>query len=118
VAITYTWSFDPLETKPTEGDLADVITTVHWRLTGVDDGEEAASASVYGSIGPGAADPENFTAFADLTEAIVKGWVLTSQAGEEETAEQAETRLQQNVADRIAKIINPPIVNRSAPWVS
>lgn len=118
MAITYTWSFDPLETKPTEGDLADVVTTVHWRLSGVDDGEAAASASVYGAIGAGAADADNFTAFADLAEATVKGWVLAAQASEEETAEQVETRLQENIANQIANILNPPIVNKSAPWVS
>jgi len=119
MAITYTWNFNPLETKPTEGDLSDVVTTIHWQLHGTDDETNASSSSI-GTVSVGAADPDNFTAFADLTEATVKGWVLNeiADAALSETAEQAEARLQQNISNDIDRINNPPTVNRTAPWVS
>ena len=117
MTITYTWNFNPLETKPTEGDLSDVVTTIHWQLHGTDD-ETNASSSNIGTVSVSAADADNFTAFANLTEATVKGWVLAGLAQDEETAEEAEVRLQQNISNAIDKINNPPIVKRTAPWVS
>jgi hypothetical protein len=50
-----------------------VIQTIHWRITGVD-GD--FSDTRYGSVGIGAPDAADFTAFADVTQDQVKAWVL------------------------------------------
>ena len=39
MANTYTWDFPTLDTAPTEGDLSDVVKTIHWRVTAVSDSE-------------------------------------------------------------------------------
>lgn len=116
MATTYTWSFSPLEAAPTEGDLENVVKTIHWRLTGTTDDAEPISGTVYGSCGAGEADGDSFTAFADLTEADVKGWTLAAIAEGEETAAETEARLKAQVDTQIDAIKNPPIVTKTAPW--
>ena len=79
MATTFTWSFDSLDYLLKDGDgLADVIITSYWRITGVD-GDY--SASNYGSAVIAAPDPDDFTAFADVTQAQVKAWTLSLEAG-------------------------------------
>lgn len=116
MATTYTWSFSPLEAAPTEGDLENVVKTIHWRITGTTDDVEPISGTVYGSCGTDDVDPDSFTAFADLTEADVKAWTLAKIAEGEETAEEAETRLKGQIDTQIDAIQNPPIVTKTAPW--
>jgi|DEB0MinimDraft_10_1074344.scaffolds.fasta_scaffold127442_3 hypothetical protein len=126
MTITYTWNFYPLETKPVDGSFVDVVTNVHYQLHGVDD-ETGARSSNIGVASLSAANAEDFTAFADLTEDKVKGWVLAAlveqfpSTGEEdksvtETPDQVEARLKENIANNIRRLNNPPIVKRAAPW--
>lgn len=125
MTITYTWNFGPLETKPVDGSLVDVVKTVHYQLHGVDDETSVRGRSI-GSVTLSAANGEDFTAFADLTKDKVKGWVLAALAGEAstgedgesvtETSEQVEARLKESVANRIERINNPPVINKTAPW--
>lgn len=117
MATTFTWTFDPLETA-TESDLTDVVKTVHWRLNGVSDDDAPVTGTFYGSISTGDADSDSFTAFADLTEADVKGWVLANLAEGDETASEAETRYQTMVQDQIDAQKTPATVAKSAPWVA
>ena len=63
-----------------EGDLADVCKTVHYsfykeEVVGEGDDAVTYSASSIGTVGLDAPDSENFTAYADITEADVQGWV-------------------------------------------
>lgn len=63
-----------------EGDLADVCKTVHYSFIKnetVGEGDDAVtySASSIGTVGLDAPDSENFTAYADITEEDVQGWV-------------------------------------------
>jgi hypothetical protein len=73
MATIYTWSYDQIERAILEDSLADVIQTIHWRITGVD-GD--FSDTRYGSVGIGAPDAADFSAFADVTQDQVKAWVL------------------------------------------
>ena len=80
MANTYTWSYPQLDTAPTEGDLSDVIKTIHWRITAVSDSEQDAdnnylSVSMYGTTGVEVDDDADFIAFDSLTEDFVLHWV-------------------------------------------
>jgi len=110
MANTYTWTFPQLDTAPTEGSLTDVVKTIHWRFTATSDTETNAegaplSVSLYGTTGAGDADPDDFTAFNDLTQDWCKALVL---AGLEKT----EAELQTMLDDQIAALVNPPIVGK------
>ena len=73
----YTWEISALECKIKEGDLNDVIYTVHWRLgtsNGLKDKEEIKT-DTYGSLileSPTAAD---FVPYDQITKEQVIGWL-------------------------------------------
>lgn len=107
MATEYTWSIAQLDCYPEHEGHSDVVFTAHWRLTGVD-GEH--TGSVYGTVGL-TLDPEaEFTPFADLTEAMVIGWVQNAMGEEAVAAHEA------NVAAQIEALINPPVVRPALPW--
>ena len=63
-----------------ENDLADVCKTVHYsfyKQEVVGEGDDAVTyyASSIGTVGLDAPDSEDFTAYADITEEDVQGWV-------------------------------------------
>ena len=70
MAIEYTWTIGNLEYN---NDSDQGVVIAHWRCTGVD-GDYNATAYSTQSFTP---DPsaDGYVAYADLTEAIVIGWV-------------------------------------------
>jgi len=71
MANTYKWVISGLHAKIQEGELSNVIESVHWRYR-AENGENIAD--VYGSVG--LEDPsEDFIAYEDLTQADVEGWL-------------------------------------------
>jgi len=107
MAIAHKWTVAQLDCYPQHDGHSDVVFTAHWRCGGTD-GE--CTAGVYGSVGF-TLDPEKpYTPFADLTEAQVIGWVKDA-LGEEQVASYEE-----NVANQIAALTNPPVVTPPLPW--
>jgi len=115
MANTYTWDFPTLDTAPSEDGLSDVIKTIHWCITAVSDSEtdaegNALSASVYGTVGAGEVDPDNFVAFNSITKDWCKEKVLAS-------LDKTEAELQANLDIQIDNLANPPIVHKTpASW--
>lgn len=103
----YTWSIAQLDCYPEHEGHSDVVFTAHWRLTGVD-GEH--TGSVYGSAGLTLDPDAPFTPFAELTEAMVIGWVKDA------LGEEAVAAYEDNVAQQIANAINPPVISPALPW--
>ena len=66
----YTWIISDLVAKIAEGDLSNVIETVHWRLQATD-GEH--TADVYGSVGLELEG--DFIPYESLTQADIEGWL-------------------------------------------
>ena len=69
--MTYSWIISNLVAKIQEGELSNVIETVHWRYQATD-GEH--TADVYGSVGLKAPN-DNFKPFEEVTEADVIAWL-------------------------------------------
>ena len=107
MAITNTWTIAQLECYPEYEGQPDVVTVVHWRLTGTD-GEY--TGSVYGSIGLTLDPDAPFTPYASLTQEQVIGWVKDALGAEQVASYEA------NVAQQIADQINPPVVTPALPW--
>jgi len=105
---TYTWSVDRLECYPERDGHANVVFTVHWRLTAVD-GEYNVSG--YGSVGLSHNSSAPFINYADLTQAQVVGWVQAALGAEQ------ITQMEAALANAIAAQINPPVVAPPLPWV-
>ena len=70
--MTYKWVISDLVAKIQDGELSNVIETVHWRYQATD-GEH--TADVYGSVGLEAPDAESFKPFEQVTEADVISWL-------------------------------------------
>ena len=70
--MTYGWIISDLVAKIQDGELSNVIETVHWRYQATD-GEH--TADVYGSVGLEAPDAESFKPFEEVTEADVISWL-------------------------------------------
>ena len=107
MAITYNWHIAQLECYPEYDGETDVVTVVHWTLTGV---EGNYQGSVYGSQSLTLDSGATFTPYADLTEAQVIGWVQAAM-GEEQVA-----AYEDNVEQQIADQMDPPVVTPPLPW--
>ena len=105
--ITNTWVINALDCYPEADGETDVVFTIHWSLNGTDG---TYNGSVYGTVGVTLDPDAPFTAFADLTEAQVVGWVQAALGEEQVAAYEA------NVAGQIADQINPPVVTPPLPW--
>ena len=106
MAITYTWNCKTVDTYPTKDSKADVIFNVHWRLTGGDDTEDENVVDSYGVVSLDTEDLSTFTAFADITEADVIGWVEAA-FGEDQIA-----AVKTSIDAQIAEKITPTVVTK------
>jgi len=118
MAITHTWSVDPsLKTKTQDGH-DNVVYSVVWRLKSEEtvDGKTYTAQS-WAQISLDTFDLNNFTSFADLTEAEVIGWAkatvdASAEEGEGIPCAEWEAGHERN----IAKQKNPPTQTQTAPW--
>ena len=101
---TITWNISQLDCVPQAPEGADYVVTAHWQCTGVDG---AYSGQVYSTAGFAVVEGA-FTAYADLTQDQVLGWVWAN--GVDKTATEAA------VEGQIEAQINPPIVAPPLPW--
>tara|TARA_R100001510_G_C7603114_1_gene169081 strand:+ start:417 stop:761 length:345 start_codon:yes stop_codon:yes gene_type:complete len=108
MANTYTWNFPVLERKVTEGDLSDVVKTIHYCYTATSDQNNADgnpySATLYGAVGLGSADSGSFIAFDSITTDQAIAWVL---AGLDKTEEELQTVLDNTITNEIT----PPLIS-------
>ena len=109
MAINYTWDCKTVDVKTIDGN-EDTVFNVHWRLNAEDDANTVkdmqgddipATASVYGTQSLDTSDLSDFTAFSDLTESIVQGWI------EESMGEDKVTELKSNLSNQIAQLVTP-----------
>jgi len=98
MAINYTWDCKTVDVKTIDGN-EDTVFNVHWRLTGEDNKNNLGT--VYGSQGLDTSDLSSFTAFADLTNDQITGWV-ESAMGEDKV-----TEYKTNISNQIAELVKP-----------
>jgi hypothetical protein len=68
----YKWVISDLQAKIQDGELSNVIDTIHWRYQATD-GE--FTADVYGSVGLEAPEADSFIPADELTVADVEAWL-------------------------------------------
>jgi hypothetical protein len=69
---TYKWVISDLQAKIQDGELSNVIDTIHWRYQATD-GEH--TADVYGSVGLESPEADSFIPADELTVADVEAWL-------------------------------------------
>jgi len=112
MAIGYTWNVSTVDTYPTLDGNADVVYTVHWRLTAEDDANQDAdgnnwTATSYGTQSVDTSDLSSFTAFADLTSSDVQGWVEAAMGADKVQS------LKDGLDAQIEAKINPTSVTKT-----
>ena len=105
-----TWTVSTMERTLTDGDLSDVVTTLHWQVTDSQTVDDIVhSGRCYGTVALEAPDADNFTAYADITEADAIAWAKAVIGAEQVTA------YEDAVAQQIALSKNP-VEGKGVPW--
>lgn len=103
------WIISAMDTVPKEGELVDVVQTVHWRRDAEEvDGDKTYYGDVYGSQSFPAPHEAAFTPYADLTFEQVCGWLESALD---------VAALDMALDQQIENQKNPPIVQLPLPWV-
>lgn len=76
MAFTYTWKIKSLKKQDDpSAELNDIIVQTYWECTGTDKDGNAGTFHGATPFEPDQVDPDNFTAYEDLTEAQVLNWI-------------------------------------------
>lgn len=108
MSISYSWEFPSLDVVPSADGYSNVVRVVHWNYVATD----GTRYQNMPGFSPLAAPSGSFVNYADLTPAIVTGWV-EGAIGAERLAE-----MKAELADRIARAANPPIEQLPPPWTA
>jgi hypothetical protein len=68
----YNWIISAMDCIKNDGNLQDVVITIHWRYGATKD---EVSTDIYGSTSMPLPTGENFTPYEDLTKQQVVGWL-------------------------------------------
>ena len=107
--MTATWTIAETDFVLSEDGLTNVINVIHWRVNAEQtEGDNTFYATSYGTQSV-TFDPDNFTDYADVTEANCIAWV---QAG---MGEEAVAALEDGLQANIDLQINP-VNGHGVPW--
>ena len=101
-----TWTVSTMERTLTDGALSDVVTTLHWQCN---DSDGDHHGRCYGTVGLSEPDADNFTAYADISEADAIAWAKAALGDEQVTAYEA------SVASQI-ELSKNPVSGTGVPW--
>lgn len=111
MATTYSWKINALDAYPTKDSLADVVYGVHYSYIATSDQKDSDdnpySTDFIGVVQVGDPDSENFTAFADLEQSTVVGWVESALD---------VAAIKSSVDSALVDVITPSSVTKAVPW--
>ena len=104
----YTWNCKVVDAYPQDGEYADVVYNVHWRVVGTSDQLDPEnnpySASNIGTQIVTLNPESTFIPFEDLTNEIVVEWTQATMGAEQVTA------IETNIQNQIDLLITPTSV--------
>lgn len=100
----YNWIISAMECVKKEGDLNDIVITIHWRYAATKD---EVSTDTYGATAIPLPTGEDFTPYEELTKEQVVGWLEATLDVEE---------MQQNLESQLDLLINPTNVTLQPPF--
>jgi hypothetical protein len=104
---TYNWVIEALDCKVNEGNLQDVVYTVHWRYRATN--ENDITAETYGAQAVLPPSEEDFTPYNELTKEQVVGWLEASMD---------VSSMDLYLDNQIELIVNPVDVTPPLPFVN
>ena len=115
MALTYTWKIRSLKKQDDpSAELNDIIVQTYWECTGTDEDDNSGTFHGATPFEPDQVDPEEFTAYEDLTEAQVLSWIQDGVNGNPNY----KAHIDEQIQKQIDAIVRPTIdVNTDAlPW--
>ena len=107
MATQITWIIEWMQCYPQAEGEVDVVFNVGWRCNGTDG---TYNATIYSTCAVTYKAGSPYTAYADLTQDQVLGWIW--DAGVDKPATEAA------IATNIAQQVNPPVVQPPLPWAA
>ena len=108
---TITWAIEWMQCYPQAEGEVDVVFNVGWRCNGIlVDGDKTYTGTVYSTQAVTYVAGSPYTAYADLTQDQVLGWIWA--AGVDQFTTEAA------VVNQIAMQINPPVIQPPLPWAA
>lgn len=105
-----TWTVSTMERTLTDGDLSDVVTTLHWQLVDSETVDEIVhSGRCYGTVGLSEPDADSFTAYADISHDDAVEWAKSA------LGEEAVSQYEDSVASQI-ELSKNPVQASGTPW--
>jgi len=101
-----TWKINSMDRDITQGDKADVVTTIHWTASETD--SDGNTGSSYGSVGV-TLGSQSFIAYADITEADAIGWAKDALGSDQVTS------IEDSIASQIA-LMKTPTTASGVSW--
>lgn len=112
MANKYTWSIISLDIVPSLDSETNVVSKIHWTLSGTDG---VNTASVYGAQSLEFDSKSPFTAYKDLKRTQVQGWL------EEALGQSQVAALESNLDAQLELLANPIVIPGSQiglPWAA
>jgi hypothetical protein len=107
----YTWKLKSLK-KTNSGSLQNVVVQTYWELTGTD--EDGNSGTFNGATPFSVPTGESFTAYEDLTEEMVLGWIKDQVVGGYK--DHVEQKIQQQIDQN--KNVVQEVKDEELPWAT
>ena len=104
---TITWTVTAMDCYPQAEGETDVVFTVHWTCSGVQD---TYTSSVYSTCPVTYTQGSPYTPYNQLTQDQVLGWIWSSGVDQAAT----EAAVQQQINNQIT----PPVVTPPLPWAA
>jgi hypothetical protein len=111
MSTTYSWKITSIKKVDTP-NLPGVIFQTHWKKIGTDSDGNTGEFNGATPFDPKTVDPENFTAFENLTEEQVLGWIQAVVVGD------YERHVNSRIAEQIEAKRNPSeeVSDGALPW--
>jgi hypothetical protein len=111
MAITYTWELSSLKVKDA-GDFTNAVVQTYWKKTGTNEDDLTGSFSGATPFDADTIDPDNFTAFDQLTEEMVLGWIQAVVVGSYE--EHVNAQIAKQIEDQVTPTTE--VSGNNFPW--
>ncbi len=117
MSLTYTWSIKSLKKQDDPStELNDIIVQTYWECTGTDENGNSGTFNGATPFEPDQIDAANFTAYENLTEAQVIGWiqsVVNANPG-------YKAHIEEQIQKQIDAIVTPitEVTDGALPWAA
>jgi hypothetical protein len=107
---TYTWNIVELFCIPSLDNLSNVVSGIHYTITGEDDSTPPIASTIYGLQDILYNPDESFVPYENLTRDQVITWL------NEAIGSDGILMIQNNIDSQIYDIKNPPTITPPLPW--